>query len=106
MKTEDVFPSRFVKAEDLEHDVKVMIERVILEEVYDQQAKEEVQKPVVYFEKATKGLLLNKTNWAAIAKLYGDESDAWKGNPVILTTVEVNAFGDVVKAIRIKAPKG
>jgi hypothetical protein len=104
MKTEDVFPSRFVKAEALDHDVAVTIEQVVLEDVYDAQSKEEVKKPVCYFQGKTKGLLLNKTNWASLVDAYGDESDAWKGNKAVLTTVDVSAFGDVVKAIRIKIP--
>jgi hypothetical protein len=105
MKTEDVFPSRFVKAENLEKDVLCTIEKTVLEDVYDQQAKEEVRKPVIYFKGAHKGLLLNKTNWQMLADFYGDESDSWIDKKCILTTVEVQAFGDVVKAIRIKIPK-
>lgn len=105
MKTEEVFPSRFLKAEQLDHDVTATIEKVVMEDVYDSQAKEEVQKPVCYFEKATKAVLLNKTNWAVLVEAYGDESDLWAGKPVVITTVEVKAFGDVVRAIRLKLPK-
>lgn len=105
MKTEDVFPSRFLKAEMLEHDVNVTIDHVILEAVYDAQAKEEVKKPVCYFQGKTRGLLLNKTNWSTLADLYGDESDTWAGRPIGLTVVEVSAFGEVTKAIRTMAPK-
>jgi hypothetical protein len=51
-------------------------------------------------------LILNKTNWGICEKLFGsDDSDDWRGERVALTTVEVDAFGDVVKAIRIKGQK-
>jgi len=106
MKTEEVFPSRFLKAEQLDHDVTVTIKNVVMEDVYDAQAKEEVRKPVCYFEKATKGVLLNKTNWAALVEAFGDESDNWPGKQCVLTTIEVHAFGDVVQAIRVKKPNG
>ena len=106
MKTSDVFPSRFVKAEDLDGDKIVTVEQVILEEVFNQQGNTKEQKPIIYFKGATKGMLLNKTNWSKLADAYGDESDAWKGQKCILTTVEVQAFGDVVSAIRIKIPNG
>jgi len=105
MKTEEVFPSRFLKAEQLDHDVTVTIKNVVMEDVYDAQAKEEVRKPVCYFDKATKGVLLNKTNWATLVEAFGDESDLWPGKTIVLTVVEARAFGDVVKAIRLKLPK-
>ena len=105
MKTEEVFPSRFLKAEQLDHDVAVTIKTVVMEDVYDDKAKEEVRKPVCYFNNMAKGVLLNKTNWAALVEAYGDESDQWTGKPVTLTTIEVKAFGDIVQAIRLKLPK-
>jgi hypothetical protein len=68
--------------------------------------KGEESKPVMYFKDLPKGLIVNKTNWGICAKLFGsDDSDDWTGERVALTTVEVDAFGDVVRAIRIKPQK-
>lgn len=105
MKTSDVFPTRFVSAEDLDHDITLKVEDVKLEEMYDPQSKGDIQKPVAYFQGATKGLVLNKTNWKILATLYGDESNDWKGKAITISKTEVQAFGDIVQAIRLKPPK-
>ena len=105
MKGTEVFPSRFLKAEELDHDVVLNIDRVKLETLKDQSGAD-VQKPVCYFKGHTKGLVLNKTNWASIAKITGsDDSDEWTGKQITLTVIDVDAFGDVVSAIRVKTPR-
>ena len=104
MRSSDVFPSRYLKAEELDEDVQVTITKVVLEEL-EQKDGTKAEKPVIYFDEGPKGLICNKTNWALIARQHGDESDEWVGKTVILTTVDVDAFGDVVSAIRVKPPK-
>jgi len=104
MRSGDVFPSKYLKAEELDEDVQVTISKVVLEELEQKDGKKQ-EKPVCYFEEGPKGLILNKTNWALIAKQHGDESDDWTGKKITLTTVDVDAFGDVVSAIRVKPPK-
>lgn len=108
MKTNDVFPSKYLKAEDDIFDngeVTATIKDVALETLSSREKGDE-QKPVMMFKELPKGLILNKTNWGVCAKLFGsDDSDDWIGHRVSLTTVDVDAFGDVVRAIRIKSQK-
>jgi hypothetical protein len=108
MRTNEVFPSKYLKAEDELFDggeVVATIKDVELELLKSRERGEE-NKPVMYFKDLPKGLILNKTNWGICEKLFGsDDSDDWRGERVALTTVEVDAFGDVVKAIRIKGQK-
>jgi hypothetical protein len=108
MKTNDVFPSRYLKAEDdlfEAGDVVATIKDVQLEKLKSRERGEE-DKPVMYFKDLPKGLIVNKTNWGICAKLFAsDDSDDWRGERIALTTVEVDAFGEVVKAIRIKSQK-
>lgn len=109
MKTNDVFPSKYLKAEDDAFDngaeVTVTIKEVTAETLSSRDKGDET-KPVMYFRELPKGLILNKTNWGVCVKLFGsDESDDWNGERVTLTTVDVDAFGDVVRAIRIKNQK-
>ncbi|HLC04094.1 MAG TPA: hypothetical protein VJK02_13735 [Anaerolineales bacterium] len=106
MKLSEVYPSKYVKAEDLDGDADVVIKELVMEEFEDPQTKKRTQKPVLYFQNARKGLICNKTNAGLIARLYGDETDEWVGKHITLTVVDVEAFGDVVSAIRIKLPKG
>lgn len=99
----DFFPSRFLKAEELDSDLTVTIKIVSTEVLTGKSGKPDETKPVAYFNEVDKGLILNKTNFAAIAKITGEEdSDNWGGKKVTLTVIDVDAFGDIVKAIRVK----
>jgi len=108
MKTNEVFPSRYLKAEDELFDdgeVTATIKEVTLESLKSREKGEE-NKPVMYFKELPKGLILNKTNWGICEKLFNsDDSDDWLNERVSLTTVDVDAFGDVVRAIRVKSQK-
>jgi hypothetical protein len=104
MKTQDVFPNRFVKAEDLDREVPCFIEQVTLEEVFNPANKEKANHPIMYVKGGVKGILLNKTNWHTIADEYGDESDNWKGKAIVLYSKEVSTPEGPQPAVRIKIP--
>lgn len=101
MKISKAFPSDFLKAADLDDTQRsVKIQRVDFNvKIGDD------EKPVVYFSGETKGLVLNKTNSNIITKIYGDETDEWIGKEVILYPAMVEFKGDMVEAIRVRAPK-
>ena len=61
-----------------------------------------IDKPIVYFEETSRGLILNKTNAKAIAKQYGGNFNKWRGQKVILEQKRIQAFGkDDTPAIRV-----
>ena len=94
------FPSNYLKAADLQgRHVAVVIASVVMEDVGDD------HKPVVYFRGTQKGVVLNKTNANNIAVLYGDDTDAWIGQPVTLFPAMVDFQGRSVEAIRIMGQK-
>lgn len=98
MNIHDIFPSRYVRAADLQgRRVTVTIKHVAVERM----GKDGEAKPVVYFRNATKGLVLNRTNAMIIATLYGPETDAWTGKAVTLYPTQVRAFGATHDAIRV-----
>jgi hypothetical protein len=102
MKMSNVFPSKFLKAADLQdRPVTLIMSRVDMEKVVDG----EEEKPVLYFTKAKKGLVLNKTNNKVIMAAYGDDSDLWEGHPLVLFPAMVDFRGDTVEAIRVRVPK-
>src|SRR4026209_2145377 len=81
MKISQLFPSKYVKAADLNgKTVTLTIAKLVVEELGHSAEKE--KKPVLYFQKATKGLVLNRTNAMTIAGLYGDEADDWPGKRI------------------------
>jgi len=102
MLISSAFPSKFLKAEDLAGaTTPVTMTFVKMEQV----AKSGDLKPVLYFKEFTQGMVLNKTNSKAISKLYGDDTNRWKGQKVELFEMMVDFQGDVVPALRIRPLK-
>lgn len=101
MKMSQLFPSKYVKAADLNgKTVTLTIDKLVIEELGHGSEKE--RKPVLYFQKATKGLVLNRTNAMTIAGLYGDESDEWPGKRISIYPTRIRAFGAMQDTIRIR----
>jgi hypothetical protein len=98
---DEFFPSRWLKPSDLGgKDVSVGIQRVTAEE-FENEGKTE-RKPVVYFNGAEKGLILNKTNAATITQAYGSDYTSWPGNRITLHTAMIDAWGETREAIRVR----
>ena len=105
MKSADVFPSKYLKAEDLKNRAHmVTISHVELEPFTDDNGRA-TNKPVAYFKGKEKGAVLNKTNWGVIAYLLGDESDNWTGGQIMLVPELVAFKGQMKMAIRVKPPQ-
>jgi hypothetical protein len=102
MKIFAAFPSRYLKAADL-HDkhVKTTMSHVMLEEIANKDGAEML--PILYFNGVPKGMVLNKTNAKAISSIYTDETDAWRGMPIVLFPAMVAFGAETVEAIRVKA---
>ncbi len=99
-KLSDIFPSRFLSAADLQgQEVIATIDRVEIEKFED-----DAQKPIVYFQGKTKGLVCNKTNAKSIELIAGDDTDNWPGAAIILFPMMVDFKGQVVEAIRVRRP--
>ena len=99
MDINKLFPSKWLKAEDLSgHTVKVTISSVVVEEIGND------QKPVVYFTGKEKGLSLNKTNAMVIGDKYGPNTDAWTGHELELYPDRTMFQGAMVDCIRLRIP--
>ena len=101
MKMSEAFPSKYLKAADLDGEKRVLQIAEVKRELVGQ-GEEQEYKPVVYFEDEDKGLILNATNGRSISGMYGDESDDWTGCFVTLYPAWVDAFGKQTEAIRIE----
>ena len=96
----DTFQSNFLKAVDLKNrTIKVKIDKVVFEEIGQNKDK----KPVMYFAKVQKGLVLNKTNATQIAATHGDQMESWSGREIELFSMMVPFQGQNVAAIRVRA---
>ncbi len=95
----EAFPSKYLKAADLNNrTVKVSINRVVFEEIGQNKDK----KPILYFNGAEKGLVLNKTNATTIGDVYGEQMDGWSGKEIELFSMMVPFNGQNVPAIRVR----
>jgi len=107
MKYSDAFPSRYMRADDLQGtDRIVTITSVDFEDFTDPKTRRTETKPVLRFrEKAAKDLVLNRTNFKTISTVLGEETDDWVGQSIVLYATRVESFGDMVEAIRIRDRK-
>lgn len=100
MNINSVFPSKYLKASDLQgRTVRVTISNVVVEKIGDD------QRPVLYFQGKEKGVVLNKTNANTIANTYGPETDGWLGAPIELFSAMVDFAGKMTEAIRVRVPR-
>ena len=102
MRMRDALPGRYLSGDDLDGEVIVTIDRVVMESFRDPRTRQESRKPVMYFQRAKRGLIVNRTNWRTVADLYGDESDNWTGKRIALAPAMVDAYGKQTKAVRVK----
>lgn len=101
MRISAAFPSEYLRVADLNgREVRLVIDEVKIEEI----GKERDNRPVLYFLKTDKGLILNKTNANAIAVAYGDDTDDWRGAEIVLFEAQIEYAGKVGPAIRVKIP--
>jgi hypothetical protein len=101
MNIGDAFPSKYLKASDLQGaEPVVTIDRLEIEAV----GREKQQKAVLYFRGKEKGLVLNKTNANKITDLLGTAlTEEWEGQRIRLFATETQFGGDMVDCIRVKA---
>ncbi len=92
------FTGDWLKAEQFTTEQTFTIKHVAMERVGED------DKPVVSFLEMTQGLVLNKTNAAAIASMYGSETNNWTGKQLTLYPTQVDYAGKQVRAIRVRAP--
>lgn len=104
MKKNEAFPSRFLKAADLNDEPRVVVIHEVNHEVLKWKGKEE-QKTVLYFVGKTKPLPLNKTNWTAVEKITGEADDEnWPEHEIELYPTTTPLADEIVDCVRVRAP--
>lgn len=103
MNINTAFPSKYIKAAEVaEEGVTLVIDRLEVDDVDGKGTR----KPVLYFAKAKKGLVLNVTNSKKIASILGTaETDEWAGRTITLYRSETEYAGETVDCIRVRAAK-
>jgi hypothetical protein len=101
----EAFPSRFLKASDLQGGPVVgTIKLAELEKIKGYDGREQA-KIVIYFARALKPLVLNRTNAESIMDISGaDDTESWPGTKIELYTIPVTFNGKTSDGIRIRRP--
>lgn len=103
MQIDDAFPSAYVKSSDLNGGTRTLtIKEVKLEDLG--QGADKKTKPVLFFEEAQKGMVLNVTNKNVIKDAYGPETSAWIGKPLEVFATKVEFKGQQTDGIRVRIP--
>lgn len=107
MKKGEVFPSKYLKADDPlfeRGEIVATIKDISMETMQGKNGKE--NKAVMFFREIPKGLIVNKTNWDVCEKLFAsDDSDDWIGSKVSMSVVDTVNFGEPAKGVRISDRK-
>lgn len=108
MKATDVFPSNFLKAENLKNESGKYGTMIVTVKGIDTSEFDDGKKQrVLSFEETPASLGLNKTNWNTVAEITGqDDDDNWTGACLELW-VDPNVFfqGKRHPSIRIREPQ-
>lgn len=99
-RVSEVYPSKYFTAADLQGAPRTYT--VAQADIgWVGEADQARQQIMLSFEESDKQLGLNKTNAKAITGLYGDDTDDWIGEQVVLFPARVDFQGKMVDAVRI-----
>lgn len=82
-------------------DVTVTIKSIALSEIVGAGGKKS-KKALVMFQGKQKGMVMGATCLKTIARIYGDDTDAWIGKPITIYPTTTEASGETVGTIRIR----
>ena len=101
-----VFPSKYLGKEDVAQPIRAMIGSIYMEQIQGDHGME--NKAVLAFSDAgIKNMIVNSTNWDALAAAYGEDADGWLGKPVeVYTDPGVMFGGRRVGGVRVRIPAG
>lgn len=101
-----LFPSKYAAAADLGDKPRTLTIKSAGFEILERKDKkaEKENKPIVRFESARKGWVLNRTNAEALVLMFGRKTEDWVGKRVTLYSKEIDdPFGDgKIWCIRVK----
>lgn len=104
-KLSEMLPSRFLKKDDVPQPALVTIGDLEQVNVAPQGQPEE-KKWTMTFPELDKPLVLNSTNMHVIGSLYGDDTDDWLGQKIVIFhDPNVSFGGKLVGGLRVRAPK-
>jgi hypothetical protein len=103
MKRDDLFPSRYFKASDLGGtSLDLAIKSATVETLKDMQGGA-ADKLVLAFVGQKKALVVNRTNYDALAEVFGEETEDWPGKRITLFPDTTRVGGKSIACVRVRA---
>lgn len=104
MRVGEMFPKRYAAGEDLQgRALTLTIQTVRKERMRPGSGQPEIEKYVVYFVDARKGVVLSRTLAQQIAAAVGsDDTDDWPGKKITIFPEPMSVAGRNVVAIRAR----
>jgi len=102
MDIDKLFPSRFLKAADLNEGEEIILTITGISQEVMGQGQDQKAAALITFAELEKALVLNKTNANTICNLYGRDTDGWIGKKVTAYVTDVQYMKDMVPAIRFR----
>jgi hypothetical protein len=62
-------------------------------------------KPVLHFQDQPQALVLNKTNFTALALMFGEDTTDWVGEKIALYPSRVDFKGKTMPTIKVRRPQ-
>jgi len=107
MLMNEAYPSAFLKSADVKGmpggEVTVEIESCESETIG--QGDDTNALPVLRFVGKSAGLVVNKTNSNALVAAFGNNTDDWKGETIVVYSTQVQFKGELVDGLRVRIPK-
>jgi len=95
LNVNDLFPSKYIKSDDLQGQrIPLTIQSVTVEEIADNERKQ-----VMRFLGKQKGMILNKTNGLSLAASFGDDTIRWQGQQIELMAMPTMFQGKQVMGL-------
>jgi len=105
---EPKYEGDYLEALDLDKPYSLVVAEVIRGGTEKDKSKKLITEAMLRFEKATKRLILNRTNYRVMVALFGNDRDKWKGQKVTVSKRYLKeCFGKRnVLCVRILPPVG
>jgi hypothetical protein len=101
MNINELYPSAYIKAQDVETPKLVTINSLEV----NRKMNDGEHKHVLSFAEIEQELVLNKTNTGLIASIHGQNTQDWVGKQIVLFKDKTSLQGKVVDCVRVRAPK-
>jgi hypothetical protein len=103
-KVSEMITSKYLRKEDFDEDQVCTIKGVTQENLGKDGQSE--MRWIIHFRERDKGMVLNVTSIRVLEVAYGDDTDKWVGNKVMVyVDPNVSFGGKVVGGLRLRTPK-